>query len=48
VETVVEYSKALAALDRGDKTTAKKSLTKVVKDQPDFKLAALDLDKMMQ
>lgn len=46
--TALRYSKALSAMDRGDKTTAKKELAEVVKEQPDFKLAALDMDKLVQ
>ena len=46
--TLVEYGKALEAIDSGDKKTAKESLEKVVKDQPDFQLAQLDLDKLMK
>jgi len=32
----------------GDKTAARAELQNVVKEQPDFKLAALDLDRLMQ
>jgi curli biogenesis system outer membrane secretion channel CsgG len=46
--TLVEYGKALDAIDSGDKKAAKESLEKVVKDQPDFQLAQLDLDKLMK
>lgn len=46
--TALRYSKALHAIDRGDKATAKKELAEVVKEQPDFKLAALDMDKLVQ
>ncbi len=46
--TVIAYGKALDALDTGDKKTAKLRLEKVVKDQPDFQLAQLDVDKLMK
>jgi hypothetical protein len=46
--TAVEYGKALAAIDKGDKKAAKQSLQKVVKEQPDFELASLDLDQLMK
>lgn len=46
--TVVLYSRALHDLDSGDRTKAKAELEQVVKDQPDFKLAMLDLDKLLQ
>jgi len=48
VATLVEYGKALEAMDAGDTKTAKLRLTKVVKDQPDFQLAQLDVDKLMK
>jgi TolB-like protein len=48
VATLVEYGKALEAMDAGDTKTAKVRLTKVVKDQPDFQLAQLDVDKLMK
>jgi hypothetical protein len=44
----LRYSKALDAKDRGDKATAKKELAEVVKEQPDFRLAKLDIDKLIQ
>lgn len=47
VQTVVKYSKALDAIDRKDKETAKKELQEVVKEQPDFKLAANELAALM-
>jgi len=47
-KTAIEYSVALSAMDKGDKPKARAHLQAVVKEQPDFKLAALDLDKMMQ
>ena len=46
--TLVEYGRALDAIDNGDKGKAKESLAKVLKDQPDFQLASFDLDKLMQ
>jgi hypothetical protein len=42
-DTAVKYSKALDAKDKKDKGQAVKLLNEVVKDQPDFKLAQLDL-----
>jgi len=45
-KTSVAYAEALAALDSGDKAKAK--LAKVVKEQPDFELASLDLDRLMK
>jgi TolB-like protein len=41
--TFKTYSKALEAKDKKDKATATKLLGEVVKEQPDFKLAQLDL-----
>src|SRR5262249_25814551 len=46
--TLLEYGRALDAIDLGDKKAAKESLEKVVKEQPDFQLASLDLDKLMK
>jgi len=46
--TAVVYAEALAALDSGDKAKAKDKLAKVIKDQPDFELASLDLDRLMK
>lgn len=46
--TAVLYSRALAEKDRGDKTHARETLVAVVKEQPDFELAKVDLDKLMQ
>lgn len=48
MKTALLYSKALDAKDRGDKKAAKETLKKVVKDQPDFSLAQLDLDSLVQ
>jgi len=47
-ETAVAYAEALAALDSGDKAKAKAKLAKVIKEQPDFELASLDLDRLMK
>jgi TolB-like protein len=44
----IRYSKALDALDRKDKETAKSELAAVVKEQPDFTYASADLDRMMK
>ena len=41
--TAARYGKALEAIDRGDKKKAKKILSKVVKERPDFALAQKDL-----
>lgn len=46
--TALRYSKALHAMDRGDKKTAREQLAQVVKEQPDFKLASIDMDKLIQ
>jgi len=46
--TVIAYGKALDALDAGDKKLAQQRLATVVKDQPDFRLAQLDVDKLMK
>ena len=46
--TAVLYSRALAEKDRGDKARAKETLGQVVKEQSDFELARVDLDKLMQ
>ncbi|MDP6945637.1 MAG: CsgG/HfaB family protein [Myxococcota bacterium] len=46
--TVLEYSKALDAKDRGDKEAAAKHLKAVVQKQPDFEAAAMDLDSLVQ
>lgn len=42
-KTASRYGRALDAIDRGDKKEAKKQLKKVLKEQPDFELASLDL-----
>jgi hypothetical protein len=44
----VKYAEALAMLDSGDKDKAKDALGKVIKEQPDFALASLDLDRLMK
>ena len=44
----VLYSRALHDADSGNKPRAREELKQVVKDQPDFKLAMADLDKLMQ
>ena len=47
-KTAVKYAEALAMLDSGDKAKAKDALGKVLKEQPDFALASLDLDRLMK
>lgn len=47
-KTAVKYAEALAMLDSGDKAKAKVALAGVIKDQPDFALASLDLDRLMK
>jgi TolB-like protein len=46
--TALKYSRALHKLDAGDKEGAKKELQAVVQEQPDFRLATLDMDKLIQ
>lgn len=48
MKTALAYSAALAQIDAGQKDKAKDMLADVVKQQPDFQLAAADLDKLMQ
>ena len=48
MKTAVRYAKALDAKDRGDKAEARKELEGVLAEQPDFQLAAVDLDRLMQ
>lgn len=48
MSTVVQYGKALDAIDRGDKASAMTALQAVIKEQPDFALAPQDLDRLMQ
>jgi TolB-like protein len=43
LDTALKYARALDAADKKDKEGAKKQLQEVVKEQPDFALAALDL-----
>lgn len=47
-KTALRYARALDAKDRKDLETAKKELTEVVKEQPDFQLASADLALMMK
>ncbi|MFL5343303.1 MAG: CsgG/HfaB family protein [Hyalangium sp.] len=44
----LRYSRALDAKDRKDVETAKKELTEVLKEQPDFVLASMDLASLMK
>jgi TolB-like protein len=46
--TALAYSKALDAIDHKDKATAKAKLQEVIKEQPDFLLASIDLDKLVK
>jgi TolB-like protein len=46
--TALLYSRALHDLDAGNKSQAKEKLQQVVEQQADFKLAMVDLDKLMQ
>jgi TolB-like protein len=46
--TASKYAKALDAKDRGDLKAAKAELEQVVKAEPDFHLAMLDLQKLIQ
>lgn len=48
MKTALTYAKALDAKDRGDRPAAKKHLEAVVKAEPDFSLAQLDLGAMVQ
>ncbi len=48
VKTALRYSKALDAKDRKDVETAKKELTAVIAEQPDFVLASADLARLMK
>lgn len=48
VKVALGYSRALDAIDRKDKATAKKELEAVVKEQPDFLLASLDLADLVK
>jgi len=46
--TAVRYARALDAMDQGDKRGAQEQLEAVVKEQPDFTLAAADLESLLQ
>lgn len=48
LDTAVRYARALDAMDKKDKDGAKRELQAVVKQQPDFELAVLDLATMMK
>jgi TolB-like protein len=48
LENAVKYSQALDAIDKKDKKAAKDKLQQVVKAQPDFMLASLELDRLMK
>jgi TolB-like protein len=45
--TAIAYSQALAMLDKGDREQAKIKLQEVMKEQPDFMLATIDLNRLM-
>ncbi|WNG48910.1 hypothetical protein F0U60_35930 [Archangium minus] len=47
-DTALRYARALDAKDRKDLVTAKKELTAVVKEQPDFQLASKELALLMK
>ena len=47
-ETALVYSRALVALDDGDRKTAQSLFKKVLSAQPDFELAQRDLNKLVQ
>jgi TolB-like protein len=47
-KTIATYGKALAEIDRGHKTEAKKLLGEVVKEAPAFSLAKEDLNALLQ
>ena len=46
--TALTYSQALDDIDSGRVEEARTKLKQVVGEQPDFKLAAVDLDNLMQ
>ena len=46
--TAVKYAEALAMRDSGNKEKAREALGNVLKEQPDFVLASLDLDRLMK
>jgi TolB-like protein len=47
-KTAVKYAEALEMRDSGKKEQAKAALNNVLKEQPDFALASLDLDRLMK
>jgi TolB-like protein len=47
-ETALVYSRALVALDDGDRKSAQNLFRRVLTAQPDFELAARDLNKLIQ
>jgi TolB-like protein len=47
-KTALRYSRALDAIDRKDKQTARQELQQVVKEQPDFQLAAIDIERLIK
>lgn len=47
-KTVLRYSRALDAKDKGDVETAKKELKAVVKEAPDLTVASADLDALLR
>ena len=48
LDAAVRYGRALDALDRKDRAAAKQELEAVVKQQPDFELATLDLAALVK
>lgn len=48
MDNAVKYSQALDALDKKDRKGAQAKLQEVVKAQPDFLLATLELDRLMK
>jgi TolB-like protein len=48
LENALKFSEALDAIDKKDKKGAKEKLDQVVKAQPDFLLASLELDRLMK
>lgn len=48
VKVALGYSRALDAIDKKDKATAKRELEAVIKEQPDFVLASLDLAELVK
>lgn len=47
-KTALRYAKALDKKDKGDKAGAKAEMKEVLKEQPDFALAQLDLNALMK